>query len=275
MRLKLAIFCCALLALCGCAARDHDAATGAGAPARVSSRANVFNPYMNSSLPNTRVISGEGQRMLSQLGARPQSIEGEARHRKNWRDEVYPVVFGSVRAPGEVIVLLNFASPESEAVWSQVVEASRSLNPSACKIVVYGRSSENYGTDLMGLAIWIAHSRKGQAMPYISYALKSWNEVKARQKAAGATKKFVNEYDATASASDYPIHYAYFSRLRPPVAGKSELEVAKYCYDAGNVNMYQAEQVARYYGVRSLPAVIVNGRVLDNVSAGAIIAALK
>lgn len=213
--------------------------------------------------------------MLGSLGAKAQTIEGEAAHRKNWRDEIYPVVYGDKNAPGEIIVLLNFSSPESEQVWQAVVGASKSLSPSTCKIVVFGKSDENYGTDLMGLAIWLTHSRPGQAMSYLTYALKRWNEVKNAQRSSGGVKKFTNEYDATATASDYPIHYGYLSRLNPPVPASQELAVAKYCYDAGSVNTYQATQICQYYGVKSLPAVIVNGKVLGKVSTDSILAALK
>lgn len=272
---NLLFLCCAFALIAGCGAMRNDTSAAAGeSRTGIFSKANAFNPYLNSRLPNTRVISGEGQSMLSQMGAGLQSIEEEARHRSNWRGELYPVVFGSPKARGEVLVLLNFASPASEQIWRQVIEASRAMNASAAKIVVFGRSSENYGTDLMGLAIWIAHARKGQAMPYLSYALKRWNEVKAAQKRARISRSFVNEYDATAGESDYPILYGYFSRLRPPVTGANELAVAKYCYGAGNVNMYQAEQVARYYGVKKLPAVIVNGSVLDSPDADSILRAL-
>lgn len=273
---KLFVLCCVFALLAGCGSLRNDRPAGAAeSQGGIFSKANAFNPFLNSRLPNTRVISGVGRNMLSEMGAGLQSIEGEARHRSNWRGELYPVVFGSPKASGEVLVLLNFASPASEPLWQQVCEASRSMNPARAKIVVFGRSSENYGTDLMGLAIWIAHARKGQAMPYLSYALKRWNEVKAAQKKAGVTRNFVNEYDATVNENDYPILYGYFSRLKPPVTGANELAVAKYCYGAGNVNMYQAEQVARYYGVKSLPAVIVNGSVLNRADAGAILRALN
>ncbi len=237
--------------------------------------ANAFNPYLKSSLPNTRKPTDEGQKMLADLGAAINSIEGEAAHRKNWREEIYPIVFGNANAPKEIIVILDFSSPQSEQVWKEVVRAAKSLSPQQCKIVVYGHSAENYGTDLMGLAIWIAHSRPGQVMPYLSYALNRWNVVKASQKSQGVNKKFVNEYDATASSADYPIHYAYLARLQPPVPANQELAVAKYCYDAGNVNMYQAVQVERFYGVSSLPAVIVDGRLLGRANLQNILDALK
>uniref|UniRef100_UPI0026129734 hypothetical protein n=1 Tax=uncultured Desulfovibrio sp. TaxID=167968 RepID=UPI0026129734 len=236
---------------------------------------NAFNPYMQTKLPNTRELTAEGQRMLGAMGGAMPTIEGEAAHRRNWRDEIYPVVFGERTAPHEILVLLDFSSPRSAEVWKAVVKASRSLSPQQCKIAVFGNSTENYGTDLLGLAIWIAHSRPGQAMPYLTYALDRWNEVKAAQRRAGNVRTFKNEYDATASATDYPIHYGYLSRLRPPVPAADELDVARYCYDAGNVNMYQTTQLCRYYGVNELPAVIVDGRPLGKVSADAILKALR
>jgi hypothetical protein len=236
---------------------------------------NAFNPYMQSELPNLRGTTGEGRQMLGHLGGKVQSIEEEARHRKNWRDELYPVVFGDKKAPHEIIVVLNFAEPACENLWKAVVSASKSLSPKQCKIVVFGKSSENYGTDLMGLAIWLAHSRPGKAMPYLTYALGRWNAVKAAQKSSGTIKSFTNEYDATATSHDYPIHYGYLMQLNPPVPTKQEPAVAKYCYDAGNVNMYQAVQICQYYGVRKLPAVIVDGKVLGKISTDTILSALK
>ncbi|MBD5626270.1 MAG: hypothetical protein HDQ90_02010 [Desulfovibrio sp.] len=254
------------------AAAPEQAALSGGAP---GGGANAFNPYMQAKLPNTREFTSEGQQMLGAMGGGQPTIEGEAAHRKNWREEIYPVVFGERTAPHEILVLLNFANPKSAEVWKAVTTASRSLSPKECKIAVFGNSTENYGTDLMGLAIWIAHSRPGQAMPYLTYALDRWNEVKAAQRRAGSVKTFKNEYDATVQPTDYPIHYAYLSRVKPPVPAQDELKVAKYCYDAGNVNLYQTTQLCQYYGVRELPAVIVDGRVLTKVSADAILKALK
>lgn len=259
--------------LFGCAASSvQDQSTPS---ASLGASANDFNPWMKSSLPNTRASSAEGSQMLGALGATTQSIEKEAAHRKNWRDEIYPVVFGDKNAPGEIIVVLDFANRASESVWNAVEQASKSLSPAQCKIVVYARNGEPYGIDLMGLAIWIAHERPGQAMAYLDYSLKRWNEVKDAQKSAGINRIFKNEYDATVTNQDYPIHYAYLSRLSPPVPARQELAVAKYCFDAGNVNMYQANQVCQYYGVKKLPAVIVNGRILGSISADSILAALK
>lgn len=268
------------LLLLGCAATGREEAGEAPEQVALSAAApgggvNAFNPYMQAKLPNTRELTAEGQQMLGAMGGAVPTIEGEAAYRGNWREEIYPVVFGERTAPHEILVLLNFSSPRSAEVWKAVVKASRSLSPQQCKIAVFGNSTENYGTDLMGLAIWIAHSRPGQAMPYLTYALDRWNDVKAAQRRAGNVKTFKNEYDATANATDYPIHYGYLSRLRPPVPAADELEVAKYCYNAGNVNMYQTTQLCRYYGVSELPAVIVDGKPLGKVSADAILKALR
>lgn len=269
-----------IMAFAGCAAGNSGEGASAGGQAMLSSGeaaggANDFNPFMRSKLPNTRKTTGEGQKMLSSLGAREQSIEGEAAFRKNWRDEIYPVVFGDRKAQHEIIVLIDFSSPESDRIWKAVLAASKSLSPQQCKIVVFGKSRENYGTDLMGLAIWLTHERPGQAMPYLAYALARWNEVKAAQKASGQLKNFTNEYDATANAQDFPIHYGYLMKLNPPIPANRQLAVAKYCYDAGNVNMYQATQVCDYYGVKTIPAVIVDGHILSKISPDSILAALR
>lgn len=267
----LMFFSCVLLG-CGAATAPRESV---GGQAQLGASANDFNPWLREKLPNTRQIGSEGEQMLGAMGAVPQSIEGEARHRRNWRDEIYPVVFGDKQAPNEIIAVLDFANPASEKVWDAVAQASKSLQASQCKIVVFGRNGEPYGTDLIGLAIWISHQRPGQAIPYLTYALKRWNEVKQAQKSAGINRVFKNEYDATVTSQDYPIHYGYLSRLSPPVPASQELAVAKYCFDAGNVNMYQANQVCQHYGVKALPAVIVNGKVLASVSADSILGALR
>lgn len=279
---------CALL-LTGCAAAGNGkdmssapvATQHAASPENIvqtaasGGTANAFNPYLHDRLPSMRATSSESEGMLKALGGQAQRIEGEASYRKNWKQELYPVVFGNPKAPQEILVLLDFAAPQSEKVWQAVVAAAKTLQPSQCKIVVFAESKENYGTDLMGLGIWIAHSRPGQAMPYLTYALSRWNAVKAAQKGKGRVMRFTHEYDAVTSPEDYPIHYAYLSRLNPPVPAQQEPDVAKYCYDAGNVNLYQAMQIREYYDIRQFPAVVVNGRVLTSISAQSILAALK
>ena len=159
----------------------------------------------------------------------------------------------------------------------QVRKAARSLPGDQAKIVVFGNSRENYGTDLMGLAIWISYERKGQAMSYLTYALDRWNEVKAGQKKTrGKAIPFTNEYDATVQSTDFPIHYAYLQKLNPPVPASREMDVTSYCYDAGSVNMYQAVQLTRYYNLSGLPALIADGRALPaSSSASAIVDALR
>ena len=253
-----------------------DGAVAAGSGGAVG-KANLFNPWMQERLPNTRELSEAGQAMLPQMGGSAQRIEKEAAYRAHWREEIYPVVFGDRKAPHELMVVLDFANPASAALWKRVVEASRSLNPAQCKIVVFANSRENYGTDLMGLAIWISYERKGQAMAYLTYALDRWNEVKAGQKKTrGKAIPFTNEYDATVQSTDFPIHYAYLQRLNPPVPASREMDVTSYCYDAGSVNMYQAVQLARYYKLSGLPALIADGTVIPaSSSASAIVSALR
>ncbi|MDR2573290.1 MAG: hypothetical protein LBC94_02905 [Desulfovibrio sp.] len=237
---------------------------------------NAFNPYMNDVLPDTRRLSAESEQMIKRMGASAHRIEGEIAYRRHWREELYPIVFGDARALHEILVLLDFAAPQSEKIWQAVAEAARSLSPARVKIAVFARSGENYGTDLMGFAIWLSHSRPDQAMPWLSHALARWNAVKVEQKRLkGRAASFNSEYDATAQPSDYPMLYEYMSRLRPAVAPERELEISKYCYDAGNVNLYQAVQISGYYGVKSLPAVIVDGKPLAAPSAAAIAQALQ
>lgn len=265
------------LALGGCgAAKTENAAAAPGESevlsAGVGGKANIFNPFMNANLPSLRPLSADGQAMLGAMGGRAVTIAGEAAHRPQWKREIYPVFFGNPTAPHEVLALLDFAAPQSEKVWKAVAEAARSLSPQQAKVAVFANSREYYGTDLMGLGIWISYSRPGQAMDYMTYALSAWNRAKAAQ---GRSKRFNNEYDSVAKEGEFPIHYTYMtSHLRPPVPASQELAVTKYCYDAGNVNLYQAEQIAEYFGVK-LPAVIVDGKPLSSVSAGAILGAMK
>lgn len=270
---------CAAMLLAGCGAGSGGHAAGGAvslSPTVQNGNTNQYNPHLHQNMPNMRSATAEGAAMLQKMGGSVPTIEGEAAHRPQWKHEVYPVVFGDPTAPHEVLVLLDFATPQSEKVWQAVVDASRSLSPQQCKIAVFANSKEYYGTDLMGLAIWITHSRPGQAMPYLTYALGQWNKVKAEQKSTrGRAVPFQNEYDATVKNTDYPIHYAYLSHLRPPVPASQELSVARYCYDAGNVNLYQAEQISRYYGIKNLPAVIVDGQALSSVSAASILKALQ
>lgn len=265
-----------LMAICllGCATTQSGASNDLTSVAEPGGKANDFNPYMRDKLPNTRQISSDGARMLNELGATAQSIEGEAKHRKSWREEVYPVVFGERKAPHEIIVVLNFSNPASEQAWQAVVAASKSLSPNQCKIVVFSRSDENYALDLMGLTIWLAQARPDKAMPWLTQALSRWNAVKNAQKAAGQTKKFNNEYDSTGPGQQFPIHYTYLSQLQPPISANHELAISKYCYNAGNINMYQATQICKYYGVAKLPAVIVDGKVISSITPEAILAAL-
>lgn len=273
--LPLLLLVCGLISACGVTEKDSGAALTPAVQGAPAAAANAFNPWMNKALPNTRSLSAEGMAMVRAMGADRQSIEDEAAHRPHWREEIYPVFFGNRTAPHELIVLLDFASPDSARVWKAVRDAAGKLSPQDVKIAVFARNTENYGTDLMGMGIWISYERKGQAMDYMSHALGEWNRIKAAQKKQGRVVPFTNEYDATVTATDLPIHYAYMARLRPPVPASQELDVARYCYNAGNVNMYQAVQISRYYGVKRVPAVIADGRVLSSPSASAIADALR
>ena len=271
----LLLLVCGLISACGLMGGNGSAGLTPAAQAAPAAKANAFNPWMNKSLPNTRTLSAEGLAMVQAMGADRQSIEDEAAHRPHWREEIYPVFFGNRTAPHEIIVLLDFAAPDSARVWQAVRDASARLSPADVKIAVFAKNSENYGTDLMGMGIWISYERKGQAIDYMSHALSEWNRIKAAQKKQGRSVPFTNEYDATVTSTDLPIHYAFMGKLRPAVPASQELDVARYCYNAGNVNMYQAVQISRYYGVKRIPAVIVDGRVLASPSAQDIVSALR
>ena len=272
MRTTALLFVCLLFCLASCTGSSSSSQgsflLGAGKP-------DAFNPWHNAKLPSSLHLSRDGMNIVGSMGGQAQSLQSEASHRPHWREEVYPIVFGSRDAPHEVIALIDFADPKSEKLWDAVLGASRSLDPNAVKIVVLGKSRELYGTELMGMMIWIVQNRKGQAMPYLQYALHRWNEVKAEQKRQGRVRPFVNEYDSTAHSSDFPIHYNYISRLRPPVPEEQELAIVRYSYDAGNVNAYQASQVSSYYGAKSIPCIIVDGTPLSEVTNASLLAQLQ
>ncbi len=250
----------ALLCLAGCATVEG----------------NRFNPYVQSKLASSRGTSDEQAAALKFLGAHAMTMQAEAEYRKHWKEEVYPVVFGNKAANNEILVFLDYASPESQRVWQEVLKASRMIDGSRSKIVVFGNSREKYGTELMGGGIWVASNRPKQALDYFTFTLSRWNDVKARQvRQRGRSVPFVYEYDATASATEQPILYSFLEKVRPPVPAKELPDIVKYSYDAGNVNLYQAVDASRYYGVKKLPAVVINEHPLSNVTAQAIVGALK
>ena len=254
------IFCA--LMLLGC---SHGATAAGG---------NKFNPYMQSRLP-AGSMQAEAESMLKEMGARAPSLQDEVQHRPRWKEEVYPVVFGDRKAGNEILVFLDYAAPQSEALWQEVVKASQSLDPRSTKIAVLSRNSEKYGTELMGGGIWMAFMRPQAAMHYYSYSLNRWNTVKNQQAQKGGKRVFTYEYDAVLNATDQPILYAYLHQVQPPVPGKEHVEIVRYAYDAGNVNLFQAVTAANAYGVKQFPAVVVNDKLLGQANAQSIVAAVK
>ncbi len=236
--------------------------------------ANLFNPYMHERLPSQK-ISNADKEMAKSMGGKSLSLQDEASHRTFWRQEVYPLVFGNAMAKSEIIVFIDYALPNSEAVWGEVVKASKSLNAQSSKIIVFSKNSEQYGTELMGGGIWIAHSRPAYAMDFFSYSLRRWNEVKRTQAANGTKRPFVYEYDATANKKDFPILYSYLILVKPALTNQEHNNITKYAFDAGNVNMYQATTAAKEYDVEQFPAVVVNGEHIKKPTAQSILNALE
>lgn len=231
---------------------------------------NAFNPYTGKPLPSSRALKDEEAKILRELGGKPRSIASDASWRKNWKEEIYPVVRGSRSARHEVIVLLDMADPASRPLWKAVAEATKGLPEDSARVVLFGRSRELYATDLIGMAVWASVNRRGQAVEYVDWALRRWDEIKAGQKKAGRVKAFNNEYDAVLTRKDYPMTFTAMSRFKPAVPEKEQSELATYAYEAGNVNLFQATEVASFYGVERFPAVVVDGKVLKKVSASAL-----
>ena len=214
----------------------------AGSPAEAPcADAQAFNPYLHSDFPTSRKPKGEAAEMLKKLGARAQSIAAEAGWRRHWREEVYPVLFGDPKAPHETLA----------------------------KVVLFSDSSELYAYDMAGLVLWANINRKGKGPETLDWALDAWDKAKAKKRG----KKFISEYDSVTSRTELPMVFQGMRRLGVPET--EECSVADYAYEAGNVNMFQTGQAKRYYGVKSLPAVVVDGRVMDSPSADAIVKAVQ
>ncbi|MBQ7738399.1 MAG: hypothetical protein IJT59_01925, partial [Desulfovibrionaceae bacterium] len=157
------LICCLALFLVGCAGGQSGPVDEPDAMVTTDAvrGADAFNPWRQDKLPSSKHLSNDGRAIVQIMGGRAQSIQGEAAHRRHWREEMYPVVFGTPQSAHEIIVLIDFANPKSASLWQEVVTASRSLSPQTAKIVVFGQNSELYGTDLIGFMIWISHERKG------------------------------------------------------------------------------------------------------------------
>ncbi len=237
--------------------------------------ANAFNTYTGRDLPSSRTPRGEEAKILQELGGRPRSIAADTAYRQHAKQELYPCLWGGLNAPHEVLVLLDFASPDSRPLWEAVRGAVEQAGPEQARVVLFGRSSETYGTDLAGMAIWAARERSGQALDYVSWALRRWDEVKAMQKKQGTSRPFRNEYDAVATKKDYPMTFMAMARFKPPVPEQDQSDIARYAYDAGNVNMFQSSEVCTYYGVERVPALVVDGVVHTGITADELAALLK
>lgn len=236
---------------------------------------NQYNPYVQSRLP-AATPSEDIMQGIEKMGGKTTTIQDEASHRKYWKEELYPVVFGDKKAPNTIMVLLDYASPQSQQVWNDVVQAVSRMDPNKVQVVVFGNSNEQYGTELMGYGIWMSFMRPKQAMAYFSYTLAQWNDVKRRQAAMhGKTRPFQYEFDGTAGETERPFVYNVIDQLKPPLTEKQQVELTKYAYDAGNINMFQAVEVAKAYDISQLPAVIVNDTVLKPVTVTNIQNAIK
>ncbi len=237
-----------------------------------AAEAHIFNPYMHSTLPSIE-LSKEATQFAKKLGSRPTTLQDEAKHRKHWRQELYPIVYGKAKAKSEILVFLDYAQVQSEAIWAQVVEATQSISPQQAKVVVFGRSFEHYATELMGLGIWMAYTHPKQALAYFSYTLHRWNVVKNALAKQGIHRKFMHGHDAS-YGTHLPIAFAFLAKHPGLVPASQEYQLVYKAFNAGNVNMCQTHLAARMYGVKHYPTVVINGKVLSHVTAQNIIQAV-
>lgn len=230
-----------------------------------AAEANAFNPYTGKPLPVTRQPKGDEAKILAAMGGSTRSLAADAGWRTHWREEAYPVLQGSLTAPHEVLVILDFADKASRSLWAEVVKAAKAVPADKARFVLFGKSSELYATDLTGLAIWAARERKAQVFDYITWAMQRWDAIKAGQKKQGRVKPFQNEYDAVLTKKDYPLVFIAMEKVfKPRVAEREQSALASYAYEAGNINLFQASEVCRYYELAAPSGLIVDGEVLDN-----------
>lgn len=231
----------------------------------LAAEANAFNPHTGKPLPMTRQPKGDEAKILAALGGKPRSVASDAGWRTHWREEVYPVLQGSLTAPHEVLVVVDFADPRSRTIWAEVVRAARAVPADQARFVLFGRSSELYATDLTGLAIWAARERKAQVFDYVTWAMQRWDAIKAGQKKQGRVRVFQNEYDAVLTQKDYPLVFIAMDKVfRPGVPEREQSALASYAYEAGNLNLFQTTEVCSYYKLSTPSGLIVDGRVLEN-----------
>lgn len=246
-------------------------------PALADGAANAFNPYTGKAMPSSRKVKGEDSKILEALGGTQRSIATDAAYRPHWKEEAYPVLKGTRDARHEVLFVLDMADPAARPLWKTVRAAMDKLPVSQARLVLFARSAEVYATDLAGLAIWACRERPGQAMTYLSWVLQRWDDIKSAQRRKGSVRPFNNEYDAVLSRKDYPMAFvAMNSCFKPRVPEKDQSRLAAYIYEAGNINLYQATEVCRYYELETPSGLIVDGKVVDRgISASALKALLR
>ena len=95
--------------------------------------------------------------------------------------------------------------------------------------------------------------------------MQRWDSIKQGLKKQGKARPFHNEYDAVLTRKDYPMVFVAMEKcFKPRVAAAEQSNLATYAYEAGNINLFQASEVCRYYELKSQSGLIVDGEVLDN-----------
>ena len=274
--MKLTAFCAAGAAWMACGILAGMSFFFQPSPAFADNTPNAFNSYTGKPMPVSRVPKGDEARILSELGGKPRSIAADTAYRTHSKQELYPCLYGTPQSVHEVLVLIDFAKPASKTLWAAVCGAVKKVSPAQARVVLFGKSDEAYAIDLTGLAIWAARERSGQSMAYLSWALNRWHEIKDGLKQKGEHRIFRSEYDAVLNKKDYPMVFTAMTKcFKPAVSEKDQSDLAKYAYEAGNVNLFQATEVIKYYDVAKLPALVVDGKVCYEMTADQLAALLK
>lgn len=171
-----------------------------------NAKANAFNPYLHTSLPNLRANDAESQAMLQKWAAGQPPSKVKPRTGPSGSRKFIPYFLAIPKRRTKCWCRLRILPRRRVKRFGRRWQRPAALfRPSSARWR-YLPTVRNI-TEPISWA-WASGflTRPGQAMQYMTYALSRWNEVKAAQKKKGRVAAFNNEYDATAESSDFPIH---------------------------------------------------------------------